>query len=58
MQEVDIFTPDEDFNVIRMEIYSDLEQWKELLTFPGCGEMTGAAYYELIQSQKGSGPGS
>ncbi|RYD89091.1 MAG: hypothetical protein EOP61_32350 [Sphingomonadales bacterium] len=57
VQEVDIFTTDEAFNVIRMEIYSDLRQWKDLLTFLGCGDMTGAAYYELIQSQPGSGAG-
>ena len=55
VQEVDIFTTDEDFNVTRMEIYSDLQQWKDLLDYLGVGQMTGAAYYELIQSQPGSG---
>ena len=55
VQEIDVFTTDEAFNVTRMEIYSDLQQWKDLLDYLGVGQMTGPAYYELIQSQPGSG---
>jgi len=52
-QEIDVFKTDENFNIVRKEIYSDLGQWKELLTFLGYGDMIGANYWELIRKQHG-----
>jgi hypothetical protein len=53
-EEVDIVTTDEDFDIVRYEIYSDAKQWRDLLKIVHDGRLPSQSYDEMMAAQPGT----
>ncbi len=52
-QEVDVVTTDDDFDVVRYEIYSESTQWQKLMAVVRQGQSADLSYGDLMAQQPG-----